>query len=226
MKILSKRGEKDYYDYLQGIMGIDEKVTYDRRGSTVVNVSEYYNPEFPYEYDLYFSNKPFNCDKHKTKKSVWQSCRYQNRINRHTWSWKKKDDVYEGSIYHLYLEVGYIRFIFEVERYLDDENKIHVDVSIVDKKRLGKNDKKTKEPLYISQFYYGYSDRGINRTPIENPILKNTWIPRYIPAQDMWNMLYEYISSLNDKEFVDSRTNDQHIESAGFDRKISFRHRK
>ena len=28
------------------------------------------------------------------------------------------------------------------------------------------------------------------------------------------------------KEFVDSRTNDQHIESNGFDKKISFRHRK
>ena len=42
----------------------------------------------------------------------------------------------------------------------------------------------------------------------------------------MWNNLYEYISSLRDKEFEDTRTNDQHIESHGFDKKISFRHRK
>jgi hypothetical protein len=61
---------------------------------------------------------------------------------------------------------------------------------------------------------------------VESPILKNTYIPKFIDAKEMWNNLYEYISSLRDKEFEDTRTNDQHIESHGFDKKISFRHRK
>ena len=64
------------------------------------------------------------------------------------------------------------------------------------------------------------------RNIVENPILKNTYIPKFIDAKEMWNNLYEYISSLRDKEFEDTRTNDQHIESHGFDKKISFRHRK
>lgn len=32
MKIIDKRGTKDYYDYLAGIYGIDEKIVLDRRG--------------------------------------------------------------------------------------------------------------------------------------------------------------------------------------------------
>lgn len=224
MKIIDNK--KDYYDYLQGVMGMDEKVTYDRRGSKVVEVGEFYCFDFPSGYDLYFSKEKFKSDAKKVKKSVWSSCKYKNRISRHGWNWKRSDEEYEGSIYNLYLEAGYTRFIFEVERYLDDDNNLQIDISIVDVKKLEKGDKKTKAPLYMSAIYYGYSDNGKDSMAIENPILKNTWIPKYISANDMWNMLYEYISSLNDKEFTDSRTNDQHIESAGFDKKISFRHRK
>ena len=36
MKILTSRKNKDYYDYLSGIYGIDEKVVYDRRQFTVL----------------------------------------------------------------------------------------------------------------------------------------------------------------------------------------------
>ena len=35
MKIIDKK--KDYYDYLSGIYGIDDKVVYDRRGAVVLN---------------------------------------------------------------------------------------------------------------------------------------------------------------------------------------------
>ena len=61
---------------------------------------------------------------------------------------------------------------------------------------------------------------------IKNPILYSTYIPKFIEPKEVWNNLYEYISSLRDVEFEDTRTNDQHIESHGFDKKISFRHRK
>lgn len=36
MKILTPRNNKDYYDYLTGIYGIDEKVVYDRRQFTTL----------------------------------------------------------------------------------------------------------------------------------------------------------------------------------------------
>jgi hypothetical protein len=226
MKVIDNK--KDYYDYIVGTMGIDEKVVYDRRGSTIVGESDFYMFDYPHDYDLYFSKKPFKSDGKKIKKTIWQSCKYENRIGRRSWNWKKNGDLYEGMIYHLYLEVGYISYIFEVERYLDNDDALHVDVSIVDMKRLEKKDKKSAAPLYITpynQLYTSWEDK-VYCDSVDNPILKNTWIPRFISAQDMWNMLYEYISSLNDKEFTDSRTNEQHIESHGFDKKISFRHRK
>jgi hypothetical protein len=225
MKIIDKN--KDYYDYIASIMGIDEKVVYDRRGSTILGSSRYYNFDWPSGYDLYFCKKPFKCDGPKTKKSQWQSCKYKNRIGRRVWSWKSREKYSEeGSIYDIYLEIGYHRFILEVERYLDDNGNVILEPYIADVKEIKKEEKKSTAPLYICQYGYERYGRLRQDKPIENPILKDTWIPGLIPANDMWNMLYEYISSLNDKEFTDSRTNEQHIESAGFDKKTSFRHRK
>ena len=226
MKIIDNK--KDYYDYLQGIMGIDEKVTYDRRGSTVVGPSEYYVFNYPYGFDLFFSKKPFTCDKPKTKKALWDSAKHDFKNSRFNIGWKRghKEQIEEGDIHYLFLEVGYHQFIFEVERYLDEDGKVKIDTSIVDTKTVSKKDKKSDAPLYIGTIYFGYSPRYRINDEVVNPILINTWIPKLISAEEMWNMLYEYISSLNDKDIVDTRTNEQHIESHGFDKKISFRHRK
>ena len=40
MKILTSRNNKDYYDYLTGIYGIDDKVVYDRREFTILANSD------------------------------------------------------------------------------------------------------------------------------------------------------------------------------------------
>ena len=223
MKIIDNK--KDYYDYLQGILGQDELVVYDRRGSKVVSESETYLPNFPTDYDVYFCKKPFNCDEPKKKIKGWYSTKYKNRADRWN-SFKYRDYVEEGSIYHLFLEVGYNQFIFEIERYLDKEGKLHIDTDLVDHREVKKDKKKSKAPLFIGKLYFKYCDTIDKIDGIDNPILADTWIPKFIPPTDMWNMLYEYISSLRDKEFTDSRTNDQHIESHGFDKKISFRKRK
>lgn len=217
---------KDYYDFLQGQFGIDELVVYDRRNCTVIDSSKFYHFDYPSGYDVYFCRKPFISDTHMVKKNIWQSCKYENNILNRRWSWKKNDKyVNEGNIYHLYLEIGYHAFIFEIERYLDEEDKLVLKPSIVDEKEIKKEDKKSEAPLYISECSLKYYGKKIING-VDNPILKNTWIPSLIPPQDMWNMIYEYISSLRDKEIVDTRTNEQHIESHGFDKKTSFRHRK
>ena len=129
MKIIDNK--KDYYDYLQGIMGIDEKVTYDRRGSTVVGPSEYYVFNYPYGFDLFFSKKPFTCDKPKTKKTLWDSAKHDFKNSRFNIGWKRghKEQIEEGDIHYLFLEVGYHQFIFEVERYLDEDGKTWIPVS-------------------------------------------------------------------------------------------------
>ena len=38
MKILDKRGSKDYYDYLTGVYGIDDKLVLDRRKKTFFGI--------------------------------------------------------------------------------------------------------------------------------------------------------------------------------------------
>lgn len=47
MKILTSRKNKDYYDYLTGIYGIDEKVVFDRRQFTVLTSLD--SPFFNYQ---------------------------------------------------------------------------------------------------------------------------------------------------------------------------------
>ena len=60
----------------------------------------------------------------------------------------------------------------------------------------------------------------------ENPILRDTYITKVIPPETVWKYVYEYLSSLRDKPIVDTRTDLEHLESHGFDKKKSFRHRK
>jgi len=126
-----------------------------------------------------------------------------------------------------------------VERYIDDEdeNRIHLNYGLIEKKDISKDEKISYAPICLcpishhKNWYAGSSDKfdaskEDKEQKIDNPILYSTYIPKFIDAYEMWNNLYEYISSLRDKDFEDTRTNEQHIESHGFDKKISFRHRK
>ena len=61
---------------------------------------------------------------------------------------------------------------------------------------------------------------------ISNPILKDTPITSLISSQEIYEELCAYISSLNDVEIFDMRSDVQKAEAAGFDRKTSFRNIK
>lgn len=151
------------------------------------------------------------------------------------------EEVKEGRIFHFVLEIGLHHYYFEVERYLDDddETKLHLNYGLIRKKDISKDEKISYAPICIapvihknhSWFYGNGNDEFVinddtREQKIDNPILYSTYIPKFIDAYEVWNNLYEYISSLRDKDFEDTRTNEQHIESHGFDKKISFRHRK
>lgn len=254
MKILDKR--KDYYDYLQGIYGIDELVVYDRRDSFPIDVSkpicdrgtycrDYYNANC----DRWFRREILFDDEKRMEKKYYQSSSAIKKRERELEDKKRQDalskghkppkptlptNIKEGKIFHFVLEVGFYHYYFEVERYIDDndDSKLVLKYVLFDKIRVDKDKRLSYAPMSIvpaTKLYYRDKFRitDENREQlIKNPILYATYIPKCIEAKDIWNELYEYISSLRDKEFVDSRTNDQHIESHGFDKKISFRHRK
>ena len=260
MKIIC--GQKDYYDFLQGQLGMDELVVYDRRNCFPIvpnktwcdstnwrrehpcGCSDYQNANV----ELWFKKEPLYSDKKRefvtkwNRKKVLESRKYEEETKdlSHSKKWKSDHEkVLEGQVYHFVLEVGYHHYYFEVERYLDDEDvsRVHLDYGLLDHKRIEKDDKISSEPMCLApvgyqkyHFLFGEEKFLISKETkehkIDNPILFRTYIPKFIDANEIWNNLYEYISSLRDKEFIDSRTNEQHIESNGFDKKISFRHRK
>lgn len=215
MKIICKRGEKDYYDYLQNYYGIDELVVYDRRKTFNIDPSSFY---IGHGLDDIFK---------KVKNPMYDTKR------RLVKSYFNKSAVMEGRFLYFVVEIGYYHYYFKVERYLDDNDNVILEPTLTKKEKIDRNKRLSNAPLSILArcSWSRWNDsmnlsKWYNEDIIENPILKDTFIPRFIDPKEVWDNLYEYISSLRDKEFVDSRTNDEHIESNGFDKKISFRHRK
>jgi hypothetical protein len=232
MKIITTRGCKDYYDFMVSVFGEDELIVYDRRNAYPIDSCAVLGDSLILDY--FSSKKLFSSDRPKIKINRWNS----KKANRHDYKFSKKyrkeGDLYEGTVRHYILEIGYYHYIFEVERYLDDKNLdvLHLEPQLIYTERVTKDKRIGDTPISIIPIYNVYSSDGrinyeINkRHIIANPILASTYIPKYISAEDAWNHLSEYISSLRDVDIIDKRTNDEHIESHGFDKKISFRHRK
>ena len=83
MKILTPRNNKDYYDYLTGIYGVDEKIVFDRRKFTIL--SRLNHPLFTSEF--------LEKDAPKKERPLWQ--------------WEdKRIPEYEGTKFKCLLEVG------------------------------------------------------------------------------------------------------------------------
>lgn len=126
-------------------------------------------------------------------------------------------------IYHCVLEVGYIHYLFSLV-----PTNGTVDVKLV--KRFKVEKKKSNSPIsFINVRYNGKSSEieyCTNRLDniLENPILKNTWVPTFISADDLYDDLYDYLISIREPRIIDDRTDVEKLESKGFDRKTSFRH--
>ena len=254
MLILKKQGQKDYYDFMEQVYGIDKLVVYDRRKSFPIDPNKNWGSAFMNSnVEKWFRKEPIFEDKKRKVVKYWNAKKIlkqkENEESSENVSLARKlkykkslNDYKEGQVNHFVLEVGYYHYYFECERYLDDndEKMVHLDYGLIDCIRVKKDERISDEPMclapcvyhkytrfnrYEGKYTFTVGDREKNQV-IENPILYNTYIAKLISPKDIWNQLYEYISSLRDKEFKDTRTNEQHIESNGFDKKISFRHRK
>ena len=201
--------------------------------------------------ERWFRKEPIYGDKKRETIKRWNTNKileYKDQDNEtKDMGWKKREkvrnsweEIKEGQIYHFVLEVGYHHYFFEVERYIDDEDetRLHLNYGFIEKKDIKKDEKISYAPVCLCPCSYrkgGWLNSGEGKfnitekmleQKIDNPILYSTYIPKFIDPHEMWNNIYEYISSLRDKDIVDTRTNEQHIESHGFDKRISFRHRK
>lgn len=186
MKILTPRNNKDYYDYLTGIYGIDEKVVFDRRQFPILSRLDH----------PIFSSELLENDAPKKEKPSWQ--------------WRdKKVPEYECAKFKCLLEVGLKWFFFEVERYLNDNSKLCIDWKLVKRKDISKRQRIGSSPIsfftdYSSYRYYGWNiglteDERYHRIEvrdedsISNPILSGTPLPSLIPAEEIYGLLCSYI---------------------------------
>lgn len=214
MKILTPRNNKDYYDYLTGIYGIDEKVVYDRREFTILANS-----------DSLFFNRTIH-EKDTPKKEI----RTRKWVGRH-WKWETEYRVTE---LYCMLEVGLKWYFFHVDRYLNDASRVCLDWKIITTKEITKDKRVGIAPMTFFNAFETYSwwtdvklDLKVDKSDaFPNPIIQGTSIASLIPAPEIYNSLYAYLSSLNDVEIIDKRTDLEKAESAGFDRRTSFRNIK
>jgi hypothetical protein len=199
MKIISKH--KDYYDYLQGIYGIDEKLTYDRRTNTLVKY-EKENPTINgyslHTYEFTITNSLYMIYSYKDK--FYHTVDELMELNRllvkddktpivSSWRWRngvKRD--YER----------------HWERYNHPTNI----------------NKKERQPVLVKVKHYNDDSWCI-------PDLSTFDWPKRIPAEEMYQKVSAFMGWLVDNPPIpDNMTNKEKINSHGFDMKKSFRHRK
>jgi hypothetical protein len=150
------------------------------------------------------------------------------------------------------LVIGSVAYMFIVYRVLQNETDKEVKIvpKLMRKVNFDRSKTKSKSPILIGELTYnhldipwkvayrkdeeyydalarvGYIKPNRDGNYIENPILDGTWIPSLIPAEEVWNNISDYLLSIKEPNIVDNRTDIQHIEAAGFDKKISFRNVK
>ena len=165
---------------------------------------------------------------------------------------KQFPDAYNVSSNWFGLVIGSVAYVFLVYRVLQNETDKEVKIvpKLMRKFTFDRSRTKSKAPILIGELTYNNRDipwnisykkddeyyNAIARVGYirpdndgnykENPILEGTWIPSMIPAEEVWNNITDYLLSIKEPELIDNRTDVQHIESHGFDKKSSFRNVK
>lgn len=208
MKIISG-GKKDYYDYLSGIYGIDEDVVYDRRDGFVF---KRYN-----DGQHYFINEILGDD---SKRVFVKQYQFINGKGSYVL-------IPKGSVFHVVIEIGKVHYLFIIERYLDDNDKLCLEPKLIKKEKI--KEKKSEAPIsvipvdcYSYRMDYEIRKYFVERE-IKNPVFNNTWVTSFIPADEIYNEVYNYLISIKEPNIVDNRSDIQKLESKGFDKKESFR---
>ena len=199
MKIIDNK--KDYYDYLMGVYGIDEKIVYDRRNSIT---KDYFCKSHGYNWNP--NKTPFDTAYEMTLRVG--NVQYKFVRNKDTdYKWDMPKIAYRG--YYR----GYSR---QVETITNPMR-----ISDEELEQWKENDCPIVLTISYSRDYWW--NRGSDIV-IRNPILSTFGvIPKFIPANEIWENVYDFISHRNDKKIVDNRTDIEKLESHGFDKRTSFR---
>lgn len=209
---------KDYYDYLSHIYGVDKKVTFDRRGSVVLE------------------------DTSQLLLTLFDGRDIDGVVKKKKIFWDRDYKLY------FILETGSVQYLFSVDNVEETKSDdIHFSVRItkvdVDLVHVFKENKNFfGSPLSLRKVRveqsYAWKERKYRTIitdfkstvkpsdkEIKLPIFSNTKIPAIIPAMDIWQNISTYISSLKTEKDVDIPLTDKDkLINHGFDTKTSFRH--
>jgi hypothetical protein len=217
MKILSPY--KDYYDYLQGVYGIDEKIVYERTCYASINSKGEWQKTGLYK-PMYLSVQGYEYEV-----ALLAICGTLYRvyiINGKFYFGLNKGDFKEGKYAHitrLLPKDKYNQFTSD----LHDNSSYYRDGDITkDKYHLTKTDLNEKNdcPVLLVKQYYG-SKIGVEAKNIK---LSDFGIGQIISPHDIYITISNFLS--REKPIVDKRTDIQKIVGKGFDKKISFRNVK
>ena len=263
MRIIDNK--KDYYDYLAGVLGIDDYITYDRRNSKrlVNKTANIINERYPMGYGHVFC--PWKNGEYPNSDSIYNTgYNWDNGHRNLGWGYGKYGpgyrpskfndfpDAYKVSSNWFGLVIGSVAYIFLVYRVLQNETDKEVKIvpKLMRKFTFDRSRTQTKAPILIGELTYnrmdipwrisckrdsefyeavakvGYIAPDKNGDYNENPIMDGTWSPSFIAAEEVWNNITDYLLSIKEPEIIDNRTDVQHLESHGFDKKTSFRNVK
>lgn len=200
MKIISKY--KDYYDYLQGIRGVDPKVILDRREGIVHKPIDLVPIALEKKYRvirLAICGVLYMGLRAKGGKYFWgEDLLKLGKIEKKWFGEKEMLWIYDSDI-HLPLE-----------DVCTDLNEIH------------------KCPVLFLHDEDGYRFRKgryvKNTVKVDKyPKLEIYGVQKWYSPENLYNDLSNWISSRNEEVIVDKRTDKEKIQNAGFDKKTSFR---
>lgn len=201
MKIISKY--KDYYDYLQGIYGVDEKLVLDRR--------EHCLTSHPIDNSII---RLFICGLLVEGYYLGECYYYGEDIEQFHDSGKYyTSDAWNKTHYSIPVSNGKYREFLHV---LKDPMKMPDN----------SHNPNIREncPIMVQVFGTGKRWRHNEGLVKEFPILKDYNISKVFSPEDMWIMLSEWLAK--EKTILDNRTNKEKILSHGFDYVESFRNIK
>ncbi len=201
MKIISKY--KDYYDYLQGIYGIDKVLVYDRRTTDLIrhekSLQDYIEP-----FEFHICNKKYTIYWYKNK--FYHTPKELKILNKILFDDGKETLCYVSNYYD-----------YKKEDLLKFWNKNNGDSMV---------NKKFRIPILIESSCGEIFDEKDDKNRYSIPLLKSFQFHRWLSAEECFLNISAFLGWLKDNpEIPNKQTNKEKIVSHGFDFKKSFRHR-
>ena len=223
MKIISKH--KDYYDYLTGIYGIDEKMVYDRRTNTLEKPSE----------DIISTVNQSTVTTHTFSicNNIFVVYQFENNFY---YTIDERIELYyildKREIYNSFLVYRSwrtydvkeeVKVKFEKDNCVSEVNKAIRQPVLI--QTTWDNDSFKIENITNKRYFKDTKDKTITYWRI--PDLSKFGFAKWVPSDEMYQQIVAFIGWLKDNpEIPNNQTNEEKIQSNGFDLKTSFRHRK